>query len=184
MEGALRSRIVTAPVAWALLPVRRLLRCERGTAVVEFAIVAPMLIALVIGAIDFSRALNYYNNLTQLAAQGARAASVNRNPDGSAVGTAPSPCNAPALANYSIQCETAKIYPTTNELKNGITVCIPSLPAGAGQPVTVRASFNFKFFTLPLGLRLGTVTLSASSTQMSNAASVTYSAGDQDGHSC
>src|SRR3954462_14142851 len=61
---------------------RRLRRNERGTAVVEFALVSIPLFLLVLGIVDFGRALNYYNNLTQLAAQGARSAVVDRNPDG------------------------------------------------------------------------------------------------------
>src|SRR5262249_11331792 len=61
---------------------RRLVRSERGTAVVEFALVAPLLFLLVFGIIEFGRILNAYNQLTQLAGQGARAAAVNRNPDG------------------------------------------------------------------------------------------------------
>ena len=52
------------------------LRSERGTAVVEFALVGPILFLLVLGILDFGRALNYYNTLTQLAGQGARAAAV------------------------------------------------------------------------------------------------------------
>ena len=60
---------------------RRLARSERGTAIVEFALIAPLLFFLVFGIIEFGRALNYYNDLTQLAGQGARAAIVSRNPD-------------------------------------------------------------------------------------------------------
>ena len=146
----------------------------------EFAIVAPLLFALVIGAIDFSRALNYYNDLTQLAGQGARAASVNRNPDGTSIAGGVAPCN----SNFSIQCQLATVYPTTPELKNGIKVCIPTLPASAGQPVTVKTSMNFRFFSLPLGIHLGSITLNTSSTQMSDAATVTYQAGDQNGAPC
>jgi Flp pilus assembly protein TadG len=58
---------------------RGLLGCERGTALVEFALIAPILFLFLFGIIEFGRALNYYNDLTQLAGQGARAAIVSRN---------------------------------------------------------------------------------------------------------
>src|SRR6478736_8649423 len=64
---------------------RRRARSERGTAVVEFALVAPLLFLIVFGVIEFGRVLNAYNQLTQLAGQGARAAAVNRNPDGTQI---------------------------------------------------------------------------------------------------
>ena len=44
-------------------------RDERGTAVVEFALVLLPLCLIVFGILDFGRALNYYNNLTQLACE-------------------------------------------------------------------------------------------------------------------
>jgi hypothetical protein len=156
------------------------LHSERGTAVVEFAIIAPVLVALVIGILDFSRALNYYNDLTQLAGQGARAAAINRNPDETAIGSAPAPCQ---NVTYSIQCELANVYTTSGELRGGVTACIPSLPA-AGQPVTVHMTYTFKFFGLPLGIHFGHVQLSASSTQLFNQISPSFTAGDQTGAPC
>jgi Flp pilus assembly protein TadG len=125
----------------------RFLRSERGTAVVEFALVAPILFLLVFGILDFGRALNYYNDLTQLAGQGARAAAVNRNPDGTAVGQASGTVDDTDCGNElnSIQCQLARFYPTTGELKNGIHVCIPSSPTAIGQAVTVHVTYDFNF---------------------------------------
>ena len=132
----------------------KLRESERGTAVVEFALVAPMLFALVFGIVEFGRALNYYNDLTQLAGQAARAAAVNRNPDGSAVGAGAAPCT----TNQSIQCQIVNVYPTTAELQNGISTCLGTLNTTSkaidgttvpaiGQPVTVRTRFKFNFLT-------------------------------------
>src|SRR5690242_281830 len=84
----------------------RRLGSERGTAVVEFALIAPLLFLLVGGIIDFARALNYYNDLTQLAGQGARAAIVASNPDGTGPNTA-----------TSVQCQLVKTYTTSPELR-------------------------------------------------------------------
>jgi Flp pilus assembly protein TadG len=134
---------------------RRLARSERGTAIVEFALIAPLLFFLVFGIIEFGRALNYYNDLTQLSGQGARASIVSRNPDGTAVGTANANCPA---NNQTIQCQIAKTFPTDGELKDGISVCLgtlgstgtitaPTTAPTIGSPITVRTKFRFHFLT-------------------------------------
>jgi Flp pilus assembly protein TadG len=129
----------------------RLLHNERGTAVVEFALVAPLLFLLVFGIVNFGRALDYYNQMTQLAAQGARAAAVDQNPDGSGPPTA-----------SSIQSQLATTYTGQPELKNGEVICITQAPSAVGQPVTVKASFVFNF--APFGVAAG-LHLVATSTQ-------------------
>jgi Flp pilus assembly protein TadG len=156
--------------------VHRLVRSERGTAIVEFALIAPLLFFLVFGIIEFGRALNYYNDLTQLAGQGARAAIVSRNPDGTAVGTANSDCPA---NNQTIQCQLAKTFPTDGELKSGISVCLGTLDTSSGQistpttgpnigdPVTVRTKFPFHFLTSLFG---ASITLTSTQTERLEAA--------------
>jgi Flp pilus assembly protein TadG len=163
--------------------IRGLLGSERGTALVEFALVAPILFLLVFGILDFGRALNYYNDLTQLSGQAARAAIVSRNPDGTAVGTANADCPANA---QSIQCQIAKTYPDDNELKNGISVCIGTLgasgtitaPATApnvGDPITVRTKFTYNF----LGNIFGFTSITLTSTQTErNEAQPTWTGGN------
>jgi Flp pilus assembly protein TadG len=155
---------------------RRLARSERGTALVEFALIAPLLFFLVFGIIEFGRALNYYNNLTQLAGQGARAAIVSRNPDSTAVGTANADCPA---NNQTIQCQIAKTFPTDGELKSGTSVCLGTLNTTTGQistpttaptigaPVTVRTKFPFHFLTNLFG---ASITLTSTQTERLEAA--------------
>jgi hypothetical protein len=130
--------------------------------------------------IEFGRALNYYNDLTQLSGQGARAAAVSANPDGTAVGTdarcpstgAPNP-NVPA-GNVSIQCQIANTYPTDASLKNGISVCLGTLNAdnsitapttspSIGSPITVRTRFTYNFLTHFFGF--SSITLSSTQTE-------------------
>ncbi len=48
-------------------------RAERSQALVEFAVVAPVLLLLTFGIIDFGRALFYYVTVQQAAREGARA---------------------------------------------------------------------------------------------------------------
>jgi Flp pilus assembly protein TadG len=125
----------------------RLWRGERGTAVVEFALISVPLLLIVFGVLDFGRALNYYNNLTQLAGQGARAAAVNQNPLGGAANT---------LFQHQLGCGAS-----SGELKSGIHVRITTMPANVGAPVTVTTSYRFHFLPL-LKVHL---TLSAAQTE-------------------
>jgi Flp pilus assembly protein TadG len=146
----------------------KMLRNESGTAMVEFALIALPLFLLVGGILDFARAMNYYNDMTQLAGQGARAAIVAGNPDGST----------PNSSN-SVQCSLVNDYTTSAELKgtnatDGIQVQIsdPNNPSAAtvnpiaGQPLRVTTSFDFKFVVplVRIGLPGTTLHLSTSST--------------------
>jgi Flp pilus assembly pilin Flp len=66
------------PVRCRLL--RRLRRDERGVALAELALVLPVLLLLMLGMIDFGKAINYWIDQTHLANEGARLAAVNKNP--------------------------------------------------------------------------------------------------------
>jgi hypothetical protein len=151
-------------------------RDQRGTAVVEFALVAPLLFLLLFGIIDFGRALDYYNQVTQLAGQGARAAAVNRMPDGT-----------PIASGTALQTSLASRYTAQPQLKRGIVVCIVGpVPASVGDPVTVKVSYDFHFLPL-IGVAahaLGGLTLSAQQTERAEVVPPSYAAGDQTGGSC
>jgi Flp pilus assembly protein TadG len=72
----------TAMQKWKSLPTfsqrpLRRLRQERGQALVEFAIILPVLLLIIGGIVYFGRYENYSNQVTQLAEQAARYASVN-----------------------------------------------------------------------------------------------------------
>jgi Flp pilus assembly protein TadG len=58
----------------------RLVREERGVALTEMAVVLPWLLVLLLGLIDFGKAINYWIDETHLANSGARWAVVNYNP--------------------------------------------------------------------------------------------------------
>jgi Flp pilus assembly protein TadG len=130
---------------------------QRGTAVVEFALVAPILFLLIFGIFDFGRALNYYNQETQLVGLGARAAAVSRDP-----------ADTGAAAGQNIQTELANTY-AKGELQGKTRVCInpaTGTPSAIGQPVTVTASYDFHFLPL-IGVAVGspTITITASQTE-------------------
>lgn len=170
-----------------LSKARRGVRSERGTAVVEFALVAPLLFLVVFGIIEFGRILNAYNQITQLAGQGARAAAVNRNPDGTQIAAATGTVDNADCANksYSIQCQLSNSYAKSDSLSN-VSVCITSnppdlqhpFPATVGSPVTVRVKYVYNFATGLFGF--AHITLSATQTERAEA-TPSYTAGDQTG---
>ena len=177
-EGAFRGHLVTGPAPEQHPRPRGRLRAfrreERGTALVEFALIAPFLFLLLFGIIDFGRALNYYNQVTQLAGQGARAAQVNRMPDGTAI-----------TSGSALQ--SALVSSTGQpELRNGEVVCIKQVPTNVGDPVTVKVSYQFHFLPLigAAGGALGGLNLSATETQRAEVVPHTYSTGDQNGQAC
>ena len=111
-----------------------LLKSEKGTSLVEFALILPILALVLFGVIDFGKAFNYWNDETHLAAEGARWAVVDSNP-GSGGAT---------LQQYIQQ------QADSSELRNLATVCI-SFPTNpdtgtsqhVGDPVTVTVKANY-----------------------------------------
>ena len=146
---------------------------ERGVALVEFALVAPLLLILLFGMLDFGRTFNYWIDATHLANEGARWAVVNKNPASS--GT---------LQAYIQQ------QADTNELRNGGSTSVPgglevciSFPSGTstvGSPVKVTASVDYNWMPFLSDRALGglaSTTVSSSSTMRLEAPPTSYSAG-------
>jgi TadE-like protein len=145
---------------------RRILRglrgSEDGQALVELALVVPLLLLLVLGIVDFGRAVNYWNDENHLASVGARYAAVGALPTGGTCGPASANATNPLVAY--LQCEAGN---DSLELKNGsgassppngiqgtglsgsgaISVCVPS--NAVGQPVTVAMNTTFQWLPLP-----------------------------------
>jgi Flp pilus assembly protein TadG len=118
--------------------VRRRAGSEGGVALVEFALILPVLALLLFGMLDFGKGFNYWIDETHLANEGARWAVVNRNPGSS--GT---------LQEY------IKSQATTGELRNGGTPSVPnplqvciSFPSGTsnvGDPVRVTLETTYRW---------------------------------------
>jgi Flp pilus assembly protein TadG len=67
------------PARWKMLSFRRsALADQRGVALIEFALVLPMILLILLGMIDVGKAVNYWNDETHLANEAARSAAVNR----------------------------------------------------------------------------------------------------------
>ena len=151
--------------------LRSLRRDQSGQALVEFALILPVLLVLIFGMLDFGKAYNYWIDSTHLSASAARWAAVNKNPGPGA----------------TLQ-ESIREQADSAELRNGGTeavadpmqVCIsfPDGTANVGDPVevTVTADYNFLNF---LGIETGVTskTITGSSTMRLEQAPTNFSEG-------
>jgi len=111
--------------------VQAAIRDETGAALVEFVLVLPLLLLLLLGMLDLGKAFNYWIDETHLAHEGARYAAVNKNPG----------------PGTSLQ-ESIKSQADSDELKSTLEVCISFPGAGGavvGEPVQVRVTSNYTF---------------------------------------
>jgi hypothetical protein len=112
----------------------RLRARERGQALVEFALIVPVFLILVLGLIQFGVGLNYWLDLNRLANQGARWAVVNCNPASANVCRTK---NSPQVDNI----EAALKEQRTSRFNNmTVKVCTETAGPGGrapGQPLTV-----------------------------------------------
>jgi Flp pilus assembly protein TadG len=143
---------------------------EDGVALVELALVLPILVLLLFGMLDFGKAFNYWIDEAHLANEGARWAAVNRNPGGSGA----------TLQEY------IRAQANTDELENGgtasvadaLAVCI-TFPAGTsnvGDPVkvTVRTTYSWMGF-IAGRMGLTSTTIQGQATMRLEAAPTNYS---------
>jgi Flp pilus assembly protein TadG len=148
------------------------LREESGAALVEFALVLPILLAVLFGIADFGKAFNYWIDETHLANTGARWAVVNKNP-GAGTGT---------LQQYiRSQANTAEMRDGgTSSVPSALQVCItfPNGTSTVGDPVRVAVTMSYNWLPF-LGNRIGvaTTTMSGSATMRLEARPTNYSAG-------
>ena len=101
---------------------------DRGAAVVEFALLLPLLLLLLFGIIDFGRALNAQITITQAAREGARLVALNQ----------PNVVSRTQAAAVGLSGVTVTV----------VTSCPPG--AGPGANADVQVSYPFTFIT-PIG---------------------------------
>ncbi len=148
---------------------------ERGQAMVEFAIIAPLFIILVAGIIQFGVVLNFWLDMQRIANQGARWAVVNAYPG---CPRTPAGVCSPTLQEYlASQPVSGGLDPC------GVEISFPD-PDGAGpgigepkagNPVMVRLEDTF---TLVPILDIGTLTLRADATMRQEWEATQYDPGD------
>jgi Flp pilus assembly protein TadG len=135
------------------------LASESGQAMVEFALILPVLLLLVMGIIYFGTAFNYWNNLNQIAGDVARKAAVNALPSGS------------NLASYVQGLSNAP----------GTTVCVtfPATPTNrtpkAGDAVKITTSASaWPSLAKFLGLSAQTIVRGSATMRLEQDPSFTY----------
>jgi Flp pilus assembly protein TadG len=97
-----------------------------GQALVEFALVVPFLLLLILGIVDFARAWNVYQMLTDAAREGAREAVVDNGKTEAQVKT--------IVIDYTAR---AAITLTTAD------ITITGMSDGRGEPTTVRIEYDY-----------------------------------------
>ena len=100
---------------------------DSGQALVEFALVSPLLLLLILGMVDFARAWSAYEVITYQARQGARMAVVD---DPSITQADVEQAIRDGLSNGSLDPATA-------------TIVIDGFRAGRGTPATVQIDYPY-----------------------------------------
>lgn len=129
---------------------------ERAAAMVEFAIVLPVLLLIVFGIIDFGRALYTMNNLTSAVREGARLASTQISPDPTTAGSMSAVQS--KVSAFVVSFGGNNGAPTVTETFSGT---LPNL-----QSITVQiVGYEFQPITPLAGMiGMGTITMSPSAT--------------------
>ena len=103
-------------------------RSERGAVAVEFAILAPILIMLLMGIMEFGRAYNAQASLSAAAREGVRVMAVS---------------NDPAAARLAAENAAVSLMPalTDTNISFGATACAP------GTQITITITYNLSTLT-------------------------------------
>jgi Flp pilus assembly protein TadG len=134
IRGAVKNRIM-------------FLRREDGQAVVELALVIPLLLFVLFAIIDFGEALNQVNDTTNLANLGVRAAVVAVNPASS-----PPACGASTTMTSYLQCEGA--FDAAALGPGQLKVCVTDSSGSTwaqGDTIVLKATDTFNWFQLMVG---------------------------------
>ena len=131
---------------------KRVRRNAKGQAVVEFALVLPLVLLLVVGMLEFARAWNLHQTLTDAVREGARRALLA---DGLPVAEAQDSVYAP-MWRFLAQAGYDPSYASMGICNTPSTTCgSTSRPAPesnfkkSGFNITVTASLPYRFWVLP-----------------------------------
>lgn len=125
----------------------RAARSRRGTAAVEFAVVAPLLFAVVLGLVEFGRAIMVEQTLVSAARESCRVAVLAGTTKQDVIDRATASLSAAGISNFTVTMNPD-----------------PPSSASEGTPVTVTITVSFNNITwLPVPIYLGGKNLTASS---------------------
>jgi Flp pilus assembly protein TadG len=105
--------------------VRKRLSGERGASAVEFALIAPLLLLLVVGIAEFGRAFQVQGTLSAAAREGVRTMAL---------------VNDPAAARTAVRAAAASLSPTPTDAQISIT---PASCPVDGSSATVRVTIHY-----------------------------------------
>jgi len=126
---------------------RRVRRTRRGAAAVEFAVIAPLLFAVVLGLVEFGRAIMVQQTLVSAARESCRVAVLAGTTKQDVTDRATASLNAAGISVFTITMNPD-----------------PPSSAAEGSPVTVTIQVSFNNVTwLPVPIYLGGKNLTASS---------------------
>lgn len=110
---------------------------ERGAAAVEFALILPVLLALVLGIIDFGRVFNAQQTLTYAARAGARVMVLQNNPTAAitAAQTAASPLGQIASSAFSVSPSTCS---TGTQVTFTVNYTVPTTGFFGSFPISAK----------------------------------------------
>ena len=148
------SRPISVPDA------RSVRRHDRGQSLVEFALILPILVLLLMGVFDFGRAIYAFNTVSNAAREGARTAIVDQS----------SVAGVPAAATEAANHATALGLDPSDLANVDVQYLMPDLTPGClsldiGCVAQVRVQYKFVPITPIIGNILGPITVS-STTQM------------------
>jgi Flp pilus assembly protein TadG len=117
----------------------RSLRREEGQATIEFAIVLPLVLLLIVGLIEFGKAFNYWLDLNHLANEGARWVAVDRIPGN------PNPTGDQIKVYLSNQINTNDLRDKVLGANGKIELCYEGTgQVGDAVRVTIEAPYSFE----------------------------------------
>jgi Flp pilus assembly protein TadG len=129
---------------------------ERGQTLVEFALVLPVLLAVVFGILAFGRAMNYDEQATHLANVAARYAAVDQPPPNAGAQT--------LLQWVRSEADSPELAKGTGSVSSALQVCV-STPDGTtvGSDLTVKTWFTFSWLPV-LGINAASTRITRTAT--------------------
>ena len=145
---------------------------EAGVAIVEFALILPLLLGLIFFMIDFGKGVNYWIDETHLASEGARLAAVNKAPGGS------------LESHLRAQADTEELrMGGTSSVPDpvDVSICFPDGTSNVGDAVQVTVSVNYNWMPFVADFldkpELTTTTIRDSATMRLEAKPTNYTGG-------
>jgi Flp pilus assembly protein TadG len=148
------------------LPFALLRRGERGSALVEFALILPMLMLLTTGLLVFGVAMNNYLQLTNAVSIGARALAVDA---GTTAGADPCAAGSTAIQNAAPALNPSSLtysFTMGTTTATGVTCTTAAASLVSGTSVTVTATYPLNLSVYGKVFSQSHAVLSASSTEL------------------